>query len=133
MVLAAGDTALGVSVAGACEKHPTRFLFHGSSYARDQGPREAAPSELDENYVPLHFHGTVAVFDHAARFHAVIPIESGIVLFPRLVHESDVPLLSRWARSAMERSMQTSIWVTGSGDSYNEQTMHCSPRLKRRV
>lgn len=132
LVLVAGDTAQGVCVNQRHEKSPPRFLYHGSSYARGR-PGHVLPSELDENYIPLCFHGTMAVFDRAGRFHTVIPIESGVTLFPRLIHERDVPTLAQWAEASMARSMKTSIWVTDSGDSYNEQTLQCRPRLKTRV
>ena len=131
LVLAAGDTAQSVCVNKRHEKHPQRFLYHGSSYAR--GQTGDIPSELDENYIPLLFHGTMAVFDRSGRFHTVIPIVSGITLFPRVVHERDVPILTRWVEVSMARSLKTSIWVTDTGDSYNEQTLQCRPRLKTRV
>ena len=131
LVLAAGDTAQTVCVANAKDQKRQSFLYLGSSYSRIT--HGATPSELDENYVPLHFHGTMAVFDKAGRFHAIVPIESGITLFPRQIRETDVPRLARWVESCMARSIHASIWVTDAGDSYNEHTLECSPRLKSRV
>jgi hypothetical protein len=136
LVLVAGDVARCVSVAAVERKQkPQPFLFLGSSYARDlaKTPLDGMHSELNEDYVSLHFHGTMAVFDKAARFTAVIPLESGISLFPRQIRESDAPLLARWVSACMLRSVQSSVWVTESGDSYNEHTMEWSPRLKSRV
>ena len=145
LVLVAGDVARCVSIASVTEQkkgaagglHSTPFLYHCSSYARslrkDADPLHGMHSELNENYVSLHFHGTMAVFDRSTRFTAVIPIESGISLFPRQIHEADIPLLARWVSSCVQRSMQSSVWVTGSGDSYNEHSMEWSPRLKVRV
>lgn len=135
LVLVAGDVARCVSVVSAGQKRElhTQFLYHGSSYARKDPLHGMHSSELNENYVSLHFHGTMAVFDRSARFTAVIPIESGISLFPRQIHETDVPLLARWVSACMQRSVLSSVWVTGSGDSYNEHTMEWSPRLKVRV
>ena len=132
LVLVAGDVARCVCVASSGQKTSQSFLYHGSSYARDR-KTSMHSSELNENYVSLHFHGTMAVFDKAARFTAVIPLESGISLFPRQIHEADIPLLTRWASACMQRSTQSSVWVIGSGDSYNEHTMEWSPRLKVRV
>jgi hypothetical protein len=131
LVLKAGDTAQAVSLANASDRKRTPFLYHGSSYSR--AARDATPTELDENYLSLHFHGTMAVFDKAGRSRAIIPLESGIALFPRQIREVDIPLLTRSVEACMARSMHTSIWVTDTGDSYNEHTLDCSPRLKSRV
>jgi hypothetical protein len=132
LVLVAGDVAQGVSVASAGEKARTRFLFHGSSYARpaEKYKQNVLCSEVSENYVMLYFHGTVAVYDKNHRFHTAIPVESGVALFPRHIHESDIPLLTRWAEACISKTLHTSVWVTDQGDSYNEHTFRCSPRMK---
>jgi hypothetical protein len=127
LVLVAGDTAQAVSLATQ-GKARTPFLYHGSAYARRR-PSDALLSELSEHYVALHFHGTMAVFDAACRFRAVVPIESGVSLFPRQIREADVPLLARWVEACLQRSCASSVWVTDGGDSYNELTRACSPRV----
>lgn len=134
LVLAAGDVAQCVSIATAREKSRTQFLYHGSSFARKHGAGmgPAPPSEVHEDFVPLHFHSTMAVFDRANRFHAVVPIESGISLFPRQIHAKDVPLLARWVEACMLRSAHASVWVTEQGESYNEHTWEHSPTPKHR-
>jgi len=131
LILVAGDTAQGVSLATSSHKARTQFLYHGSGYARQGGRAGPALSELSENYVSLHFHGSMAVFDPACRFHAVVPIESGISLFPKLIREADIPLLAHWVEACLQRSCASSVWVTDQGDSYNEQTRACSPRSNR--
>jgi hypothetical protein len=130
LVLVAGDVAQCVSVSSsAAGKRHAPFLYHGSSYARDIS-RDGMHSELNENYVSLHFHGTMAAFDRVARLSTVIPLESGISLFPRQIREGDIPLLTRWVAACMLRSTQSSVWVASSGDSYNEHTMEWRPRIK---
>lgn len=121
LVLVAGDTAQCVTIANAAEGKRIRFLYRGSAFAR-QAP-EHLHSELSEAYVPLHFHGTMAVYDRFAGVRAVIPIESGIALFPREILDRDVPLLARWVSQCARRSLQASVWVTSHGDSYSEATM----------
>jgi hypothetical protein len=121
LVLVAGDTAQCVSISNAGEGKQIRFLYHGSAFARPAPSR--LHSELNEAYVPLHFHGTMAVYDHFLGVRAVIPIESGIALFPRQITDKDIPLLVRWVTQCVRRSLQASVWVTNSGDSYNESTM----------
>lgn len=136
LVLVAGDVAQAVCLANAGDrKARCQFLYHGSAYAR---PRAGAPgviaSELSENFVSMHFHGTMAVFDPSSRFHAAVPLESGVALFPRVIRETDIPLLTRWVEASLQKSTHSSVWVTaGRGDSYNEHTWQCSPRIKTRV
>ena len=135
LVLVAGDVAQCVSVATAeCGKR-TRFLYHGSSYARRSGTHHDSPasSDLSEDYIPLYFHATMAVFDRGARFHACMPLESGIALFPRQIQDRDIPLLARWVQACTARSTRASVWVSGTGESYNEHTLECRtlPRNNR--
>jgi hypothetical protein len=135
LVLVAGDVAQCVSVDTAeCGKR-TRFLYLGSSYARRPGPAQAmlANSDLSEDYIPLHFHATMAVFDRVARFHSAVPLESGIALFPRQIQERDIPLLAHWVQACMTRSCRTSVWVSGAGDSYNEHTLECRTQRGNRL
>lgn len=131
LVLVSGDVAQCVSVANSAEKQRMRFLYHGSSYARKTMMLDFFPSELDESSISLHFYATMAVFD--ARRHAlsaVIPVESGVCLFPRKIREGDIPKLSSWIESCIKRSLHTSVWVNAHGDSYNEWSRACNPRDK---
>ncbi len=120
LVLVAGDVAQCISISSAGESKRIRFLYRGSAYARPAPGLPVQHSEVSEAYVPLHFHGIMAVFDRFAGIRAVIPIESGIALFPRRILDSDVPLLSRWVWHCAQRSIHASVWVTDSGDSYGE-------------
>lgn len=133
LVLVSGDVAQCVSIANASDKSRTRFLYNGSAYARKSAEAEVFPSELHDCSVSMHFHATMAVFD--ARRHtlsAVIPLECGVCLFPRRIHEKDLHhSLSRWVESCMKRSLLSSVWVTAHGDSYNEWSRLCSPRLRK--
>ncbi len=130
LILVAGDTAQGVSLVTSKLKARTQFLYHGSGYAR-QGRSCCMLSEFNENYTSLHFYGSMAVFDSSCRFHAVVPIESGVSLFPKQIRETDVPLLAHWVEACLQKSCASSVWVTDHGDSYNEQSRTCSPRINR--
>jgi hypothetical protein len=135
LLLVGDDTAQGVSISSADCKSRTSFLYHGSSYARKtcSGPQDTFISDFSENYVSLHFHSTMAVFDKMGKFHSVVPIESGVALFPRQMHEKDISKLSKWIESCALKSAHSSVWMTFNGDSYNEFSLECSPRVKERV
>lgn len=131
ILLVTGDVAQCVSVSNAGDKNRTKFLYHGSSYARRSPQKASFPSELHENYVSMHFHATMAVFDtrqHALR--AVIPLECGVCLLPKRLRETDLPRFAKWIESCMQRSVQSSVWVAEHGDSYNESSRLCSPHQK---
>ena len=132
LLLVGDDIAQGICVSSAGCKSRTSFLYHGSSYAREARNNNLI-SELSENYVSLHFHSTMAVFDRAGKFHAVVPIESGVALFPRQIHERDIAPLSKWVEQCALKSAHSSVWITCDGDSYNEFSLDCSPRVKKRV
>ena len=123
LVLVAGDTAQCVSISNAGDGKRIRFLYRGSAFARPAPGPPRLHSELSEAYVPLHFHGTMAVYDRFSGVRAVIPLESGIALFPRQILDKDIPLLARWVTQCVRRSLQASVWVTNHGDSYSESSL----------
>lgn len=132
VVLVSGDVAQCVSVSNASDRLRTRFLYNGSAYARKMHEHCSFPSELHDSSISLHFHATMAVFD--ARRHAlsaVIPLECGVCLFPKQILESDLPSMARWVEACMKRSLASSVWVTACGDSYNEHSRSCNPRLRK--
>lgn len=132
IVLVTGDVAQCVSVANVGEKNRVRFLYHGSSYSRPANTTPFAfPTELDDAYVPMCFHGTMAIFDHQHAFRTVVPLETGVALFPKTIRESDLPTLARWVDACATRSLHSSVWVTAGGDSYNELTRQCHPRTRQ--
>jgi hypothetical protein len=122
LVLVAGDVARCVSVANAQAKQ-VRFLYHGSSYSVRNDRVDPLRSEFTEGYVPLHLYGTLTAFTAATGTHSVVSIESGVCLFPRQLKDTDVPRLVKWMESALLRSIQSSVWMTDSGESYNEFTL----------
>lgn len=129
LVLVAGDVAQCISIANAGEpKSRLQFLYRGSAFARPVPDLPVQHSELSEAYVPLHFHGTMAVFDRFAGIRAVIPIESGIALFPREILDTDTTQLARWVSHCARRSLHASMWVTDSGDSYSEACLKIGRR-----
>lgn len=130
LVLVAGDVAQCVSLANAADSKRIQFLYQGSSFARPATGLPVLHSELSDAYVPLHFHGTMAVFDRFAGVRAVIPIESGIALFPRRILDTDIPLLARWVTHCARRSLHASVWVIDTGDSYSESTLELSRKAR---
>lgn len=123
LVLVAGDVAQCINLANAGDKKRIQFLYPGSAYARPVPGMPVQHTELSDAYVPLHFHGTMAVFDRFAGIRTAIPIESGIALFPRRILDADIPLLTRWVSQCAQRSLHASVWVTDSGHSYSEQIL----------
>ena len=128
LVLVAGDVAQCVSLNTAHDAKRIQFLYTGSAFAQAAPGLSVQHSELSEAYIPLHFHGTMAVFDRFNGIRAVIPIESGIALFPRTILDTDVRLLSRWVSHCARRSLHASVLVTESGDSYNEVSLQLNAR-----
>lgn len=128
LVLVTGDTAQCVSLTDAGDAKRIQFLYRGSAFSRPAPGLPVLHTELSEGYVPLHFHGTMTVYDRFTGIRAVIPIESGISLFPRKITAADIPLLSRWVTHCARRSLQASVWVTDSGDSYGESSLALSKR-----
>lgn len=134
LVLVAGDVAQCVTVGNARDTGRVQFLYKGSAFAIPDTRCKTA-SEVAESHVSLPFHGTMAVFDTRATLSAIVPLESGIALFPREIRETDVPLLAHWVEQCMQRSLQASVWVSASGDAYNELTQEPthSMRVKNRI
>lgn len=126
LVLVSGDVAQCVSLANAHDKQRVRFLYHGSSYARALATGQSrCLSELEDNFIAMHFHGTLGVFDGRHAFKAAVPIECGIAVLPRRVREADVPTIARWVQHCLQRSVTASVWVTHGGVSYNEASRAC--------
>ena len=120
LVLVAGDTAQCVSV--GCSRGGMRFLYRGSEYARPvrEGRRCA---EFHEDYVPLRFYSTLAVYRREAGVDSVQDLECGIALFPRRIGERDLDTLARWADSCIEKAVRSSVWLCADkGESFNEHT-----------
>jgi hypothetical protein len=122
LVLVAGDVAQCVSVASLHEKR-IQFLFKGSVFSREACGADLLHTEFHEEYVPLHFFGSLAVFDARARFRSLVPIESSICLFPRRLTEADLPRLCKWVEASLLKCVHSSVWVTASGQAFNEHTL----------
>lgn len=133
LVLVAGDVAQCVSISNAGDASRVQFLYKGSRFA-SRALHDLTESEVADSHVTLRFFGTMAVYDPSASLSAIVPLESGIALFPRNIQEGDVPMLAQWASNCMQRSLQASVWVTASGGGYNELTLEPTrnTRIKRR-
>ena len=125
VVLVSGDVAQCVTVANASDKNRIRFLYSGSVFDKSKIERRSYP-EIDDNYIPVPFYATMGLFDTRHTFHTAISVESGVSLFPTRIKEQDLPLIAKWARGSIQKSLTTSIWVTFDGKSYNETSRVCS-------
>ena len=132
LVLVAGDVAQCISLRNATESRVS-FLFTGSQYAMRDGNHDRLATEFHDNCVPLRFYGTMAVYDTTrAQFSSLVPIKSSVALLPREILESHLPVMCNMVSSCVQKSAATSLWVTDTGDSYNELTMRFTvPRTTR--
>jgi hypothetical protein len=124
LILVAGDVAQGVCVSNHKDRRAS-FLYTGSEYAKQSvvfSSQSLLHTEFHDAFVPLHFFGTMASYDTGNHFRCAIPIESGIILFPCKIIESDINKLARWVENAIQKAMGSSVWVTECGQRYNEQT-----------
>ena len=119
LVLVAGDRAQCVSVANIRERR-IPFLFKGSCYERAAGNSKEC-SEIDDKYVSLYFYSTISTFTQGYR-PSMVPLENGLVLFPKHLKERDIPRLAKWVRHHVEKTIYQSLWVA-NGVVYNEHTL----------
>jgi hypothetical protein len=122
LVLVSGDLARCISLHSSrdIQRIPVQFFYPGSSFAKSEP--YAHPTDLEPGVIPLHFHGTVAVYHSPSALNTIIPVESGLVLFPHQLSERDVQRLVTTVSNAAQRSLHASVWVTETGESYNEST-----------
>lgn len=127
LVLVAGDVAHCVSVENARDRAARiPVLYRGSEYARrstaGEGGGEPRCAEFHDDYVPLHFFGTLAWFAGRNRGLAgVLDLGCGITLFPRRLRETDLPRLAEWVDHLLARAVQCSVWLTDRSESFNER------------
>lgn len=130
LVLVAGDIAQCVSVENARDRSARiPVLYRGSEYTHRL--ESAAPgltkqqqrcSEFHEDFVALHFFGTLAWYTARERALAgVWDLGCGITLFPRRLRETDLPRLAEWVDHLLARSVRSSVWLTECGESFNER------------
>jgi hypothetical protein len=124
LVLVAGDRAQCVSVANMREKR-IPFLFRGSCYER-RLERLAKCSEIEEGYVSMYFYSTLTTFSRGSR-PGVMPLENGLILFPKMLRERDIPRLGKWVRHHVEKAIHQSMWVVDEV-AYNEHSLAISSK-----
>jgi hypothetical protein len=126
LVLVSGDLArlrvgcISLHSSRDIQRIAVQFFYPGSSFAKSEP--YAHPTDLEPGVIPLHFHGTVAVYHSPSALSTIIPVESSLVLFPHQLNERDVQKLATTVSNAAQRSLQSSVWVTETGESYNEST-----------
>lgn len=137
LVLVTGDVAQCICVDNAAESPGarTRFLYNGSPYDARCARLPASPcpsSEFHEDYVLLRFYSTLSSFcPHSRKRHksthaagvCVQELECALLLFPRRLHERDLPTLARWVDQSLVKSVHTSTWLDADrAESFNEYT-----------
>jgi hypothetical protein len=117
LLLVAGDTAQCVSVDNA--RGGMRFLYRGSEYTHPVRPGRRC-SEFHDDYVPLCFYSTLAMYGRERGLASVKDIECGIALFPRRICERDLETLARWADHCIGKAVHGSVWLTDRCESFSE-------------
>lgn len=134
LVLVAGDTAQCVS---ACNTKDSRtpFLYNGSQYTPHHQPpckTRTQCSDVQEDYIQLRFYSTLAAYSNHG-LDGVSHLESGIILFPKRIHERDLPILGQWVDHNITKALACSVWMDSiQKQSYNEQThaIHLSKKTR---
>ena len=123
LVLVTGDVAQCITTQNVRDNR-TRFLFKGSEFARSlkAGHAHIPCSEFHEDFIPLNFYSTLTSFVEGAPT-GVTPLECGIALFPRSIHEKDLETLGRWVEHNITKSVHGSVWITNHAESYSEHTL----------
>ena len=130
LVLVAGDVGEQI-VAGREFRSGARFLYLGSEFDRHRLHRQPS-SDVNADYVDLVFYSSVTLFTANRRGggwspHCTVPVESGMVLLPKVLPESHLPRLARWFENALRKGAHDSRWLVQrrSGlDCYSELHMH---------
>lgn len=142
LVLVAGDVAqpVGADWNEARQKKcpAVRFLYAGSEFDRNRDARYCPESELDTGYVKIMFYSSITVFAHDTtdcvwRPRDTAPLESSMVLLPRILPDAQLAWLSKLFESAVHKSANDSTWLVerdGSVDVYSERTLQ--PRRAHR-
>lgn len=121
LVLVAGDVAQCITATNTGEKR-TRFLYRGSTYSRPPACTPPPCSDLDRDYIPLHFFSSLTTFLKGTPV-GVTHLEAGISLFPRSIRDQDLPTLARWVAHNIAKMVHSSVWITDGLACYNEHTL----------
>jgi len=141
LVLVVGDVAHTLSAdsrGGGCkDAHKVRFLYAGgasvrtrtrlsqprshtrpagSEFERNRDSGWTPPDELEPGFVHMVFYGSVTVFtkgrrDCVWRPRDTAPVESSLVVLPRVLPESRLDWCTRQFESSILKSAQDSTWL----------------------
>lgn len=163
LVLVAGDVAQTVSAESLCPgPKPARFLYAGrapprarpsrrgsrqphggpaagSEFERNRAEGWSPHDELDPGYVQLVFYSSVTVFtidrrDCVWRPRDTAPVESSLVVLPRVLPESRLAWFTRAFEHSIRKCAQDSTWLVERGggvDAYSERGLQPRWILKR--
>jgi hypothetical protein len=144
IVLVAGDVGEQI-VAGAEFRSGARFLYLGSEFDRQRLYRPPS-SDVNADFVDLVFYSSFTLFAENRRGgrwspQCTVPVESGIVMLPKVLPESHLPRLARWFENALRKGAHDSRWLVqrqAGMDCYSELHMHlvvkgerCTKRARR--
>jgi hypothetical protein len=94
--------------------------------------------ELEHGFVQMHFYSSITVFardrrDCVWRPRDTAPVESGLVVLPRVLPESQLGWLTQVLEHAVLKSARNSTWLVereGTADSYCERGLQPMRFLK---
>jgi hypothetical protein len=90
------------------------------------GARSAKCSELSTEFSSLHFHSTMAHFvqgpEHGWGFKDCIPIQSDMVILPRVLEMDKIERVMRSFHRAIRKGLKDSVYMAGSVQ-YREESL----------
>ena len=111
----------------------------GSEFERNRAEGWSPHDELDPGYVQLAFYSSVTVFtrdrrDCVWRPRDTAPVESSLVVLPRVLPESQLGWFTRAFEHSIRKCAQDSTWLVergGGADAYSERGLQPRWILKR--
>ena len=126
IVLVAGD--VGQQISSGRDFHSgARFLYLGSEFDRHRA--EWHPNgDVSQDFVDLVFYSSVTLFAQRRQGgpwlpSCTVPMQSGVVLLPRVLRETQLHRFTRWFENALRKSTADSMWLVQRGaavDAYSE-------------
>ena len=116
----------------SCPQAQTDRPPAGSEFDRNRDASYSPESELESGYVKITFHGAVTVFSRDApdciwRPRDTVPLESSMVVLPRILPEAHLGWFSSIFESAVLKIVSDSTWLVEREDSvdvYSERGLH---------
>jgi hypothetical protein len=110
----------------------------GSEFERNRAVGWSPHDELEQGFVQMHFYSSVTVFardrrDCVWRPRDTAPVESSLIVLPRVLPESKLAWLAHLFEHAVLKSAQDSTWLVereDTADAYCERGLQSRRVLK---